>query len=63
VVQFAAETTLDATDIAGRVEHLVSGHATRFASLAALYTFMAACLQDVLQTSTAADAEERRLRD
>jgi hypothetical protein len=40
VVQFAAETTLDATGITGRVEHLVSGQATRFQSVAALFAFI-----------------------
>jgi hypothetical protein len=59
VVQFAAETTLDATDVTGRVEHGVSGHATRFTALAALYAFMVQCLQDVLPTFTAADAEKQ----
>jgi hypothetical protein len=53
VVQFAAETTLDVTGITGRVEHLVSGQATRFRSLEALFAFMTARLQEVQQTSTA----------
>lgn len=51
VVQFAAETTLNATDITGRVEHLVSGQAIRFQSLETLFAFMAAQLQEVQQTS------------
>lgn len=59
VVQFAAETTLDATGIAGRVEHLVSGHATRFQSVEALFAFMVARLQEVQQTSTGEDAADR----
>lgn len=63
VVQFAAETTLDATGITGRVEHLVSGHATRFQSVEALFAFMAVRLQEVQQTSTEAEAAERPLQD
>ena len=53
VVQCAAETTLDATGITVRVEHLISGQATRFRSVEALFAFMAARLQEVQQTSTA----------
>jgi hypothetical protein len=63
VVQFAAETTLDATGITGRVEHLVSGQATRFQSVAALFAFMAARLQEVQQTSTAEHVADKHLRD
>ena len=63
VVQFAAETTLDATGITGRVEHLVSGQATRFRSMAALFAFMAARLQEVQQTSTAENAADKHLQD
>ena len=63
VVQFAAETTLDATGITGRVEHLVSGQATRFQSMAALFAFMAARLQEVQQTSTAENAADKHLQD
>ena len=63
VVQFAADTTLDATGITGRVEHLVSGQAIRFRSVEALFTFMAARLQEVQQASTAEDATASRLRD
>lgn len=47
VVQFAAETRLDAVDLTGRVEHLASGRATRFQSAAALWAFMAAQLREV----------------
>ena len=63
VVQFAAETTLDATDITGRVEHLVSGQATQFQSVEALFAFMAARLQEVQQTSTAKNAVDTPLQD
>ena len=61
VVQFSAETALDATSITGRIEHLVSGQATRFQSVAALFAFMAARLHEVQQTSTEEEAEERHL--
>ena len=63
VVQFAADTRLDATGITGRVEHLVSGQAIVFRSVEALFTFMAARLQEVQQLSTAEDAAESRLHD
>jgi hypothetical protein len=63
VVQFAADTTLDTIGMTGRVEHLVSGQATRFQSVEALFAFMVARLQEVQQTSTAEDAEASRLRD
>ena len=63
VVQLAAETTLDATGITGRVEHLVSGQAIRFESVEALCAFMVARLQEVQQTTTVEDAEASRLRD
>jgi len=33
VVQFAAHTALDAEDLAGRVEHVVSGQVTQFHSM------------------------------
>jgi hypothetical protein len=61
VVQCAAETTPEATGLTGRVEHLVSGHAIRFQSVAALFAFMAARLHEVQQTSTEEEAEERHL--
>jgi hypothetical protein len=51
VVQFATETTLDVQGLTGRVEHIVSGHATRFASAEALFALMVERLQDVQQTS------------
>jgi hypothetical protein len=57
VVQFAAETRLDAQGLSGRVEHIVSGQATRFASAPALFAFMAERLRDVQQTSRAEQAE------
>jgi 2-polyprenyl-3-methyl-5-hydroxy-6-metoxy-1,4-benzoquinol methylase len=51
------------TGITGRVEHLVSGQATRFQSVAALFAFMAARLQEVQQTSTAEHAVDQHLQD
>jgi hypothetical protein len=63
VVQFAAETTLDATGITGRVEHLVSGQAIRFQSVEALFAFMAAQLSEVQQTSRAKNAVDTPLQD
>ena len=63
VVQFAAETTLDAMGITGRVEHLVSGQATRFQSAEALFAFMVARLREVQQTSLGEETEERHLQD
>lgn len=63
VVQFAAETPLDATGMTGRVEHLVSGRATRFESMEALVAFMMERLQEIQKTSIAEAAEERCLRD
>ena len=63
VVQCAAETTLDATGITGRVEHLRLGASDRFQSVEALFAFMAARLQEVQQTSTAEYAAENHLHD
>ena len=47
VVQFAAHTALDAEDLAGRVEHVVSGQATQFHSLQALFEFVVQVLQAI----------------
>jgi hypothetical protein len=58
VVQCAAETPLDAPGLIGRVEHLVSGQATRFVSAEALLAFMVERLQDVRQPPGAAEAEK-----
>jgi hypothetical protein len=63
VVQFAADTTLDTMGLTGRVEHLVSGQATRFRSVEALFAFMAARLREVQQTSPGEETEERHLQD
>ena len=40
VVQFYADTGLDATRMAGRVEHVVSGQVSHFHSLATLLSFI-----------------------
>ena len=53
VVQFRAETELERGRWAGRVEHVVSGQATHFASLEELVAFMARVL-------TAVRAQSRR---
>jgi hypothetical protein len=41
VVQFRAETDVAQERCTGRVEHVISGQATRFASVAELLAFMA----------------------
>ncbi len=53
VVQFRAETELERGRCAGRVEHVVSGQATHFASLEELVAFMG-------QVLTAVRASHRR---
>jgi hypothetical protein len=47
VVQFRAETEVGQGRCTGRVEHVVSGQATRFASLEELLAFMAQVLADI----------------
>jgi hypothetical protein len=47
VVQFRAETEVEQGRCTGRVEHVVSGQATRFASLEELLAFMAQVLATV----------------
>ncbi len=47
VVQFAARTNIAAGCCVGRVEHIVSGQATRFASQAELLAFIARVLLGV----------------
>ncbi len=44
VVQFRAEADVDREQIAGRVEHVVSGQATHFSSWQELHTFIAQLL-------------------
>ena len=45
VVQFLATAEVDAGRLEGRVEHVVSGQATHFASLEDLLAFMARVLR------------------
>ena len=46
VVQFRAETAVAAGQLVGRVEHVVSGQATTFATLDALLAFLACRLAE-----------------
>lgn len=50
VVQFGPATQVDAGQVEGRVEHLVSRQATRFHSLEALLAFIARVLREVRDT-------------
>jgi hypothetical protein len=45
VLQFAADTGLDAQGLAGRVEHVASGQASRFESMEGLVAFVIQVLQ------------------
>ena len=47
VVQFSPATQVDADQVEGRVEHLVSRQATRFQSLEALLAFISRVLREV----------------
>ena len=47
VVQFETTTGLDAESLAGRVEHIESGQATRFQSMTVLIEFVAQALQEI----------------
>jgi len=47
VVRVEANTALDAENLAGRVEHVVSGQATQFQSMKALFAFIVQVLQAV----------------
>jgi hypothetical protein len=53
VVQFTAQTNVERGQFAGRVEHVVSGHARRFQTLEELV----ACLVQMLVTLGVEDAE------
>ena len=46
VVQFHTDTELETGRMSGRVEHVVSGRATRFDSLEALLAFIGQVLRD-----------------
>ncbi len=45
VVQFSADTSLEAQSMTGRIEHLQSGENTRFQSLEMLQTFVTRVLR------------------
>lgn len=50
VVQFYADTTLDAIHMSGRVEHVVSGQVGHFRSLATLLDFITRVLVEAETT-------------
>ena len=54
VVQFYADTALDATRISGRVEHVVTGQVRHFCSIATLLDFITHVL---VEGETAGKAE------
>ncbi len=63
VVQFSDATSFARDELAGRVEHVRSGHAVRFASLAQLLDFFAAELARASScTGTAAAGAVSRKR-
>jgi hypothetical protein len=55
VVQLHSDTQVEAGQITGRIEHLVSRQATMFESLDVLLAFMARVLQDIRHTSGSQD--------
>jgi hypothetical protein len=56
VVQFGPATQVDAGQVEGRVEHLVSRQATRFQSLEALLAFVSRVLRGVRDARAAAES-------
>ena len=61
VVQFYAETHVEAGQLVGRVEHVVSGHAAHFKSLEGLLAFLARVLREVqMEATTPSDIAKRR---
>jgi hypothetical protein len=54
VVQFYADTTLDAIHMSGRVEHVISGQVRHFRSLATLLDFITHVL---VEAETVGEAE------
>jgi hypothetical protein len=56
VVQFGPATQLDAGQVEGRVEHLVSRQATRFQSLQALLAFISRVLREVRDAHATAES-------
>jgi hypothetical protein len=61
VVQWATDTQIEEGHIYGRVEHVVSRHATHFTSLDALLAFMARVLREVAAHEHGAQDEVERL--
>jgi hypothetical protein len=60
VVQFAAGTPRDSINMTGRVEHIASGQAMRFQTVAALVAFMIERLHTVLTPSAPEDTAPAR---
>jgi hypothetical protein len=56
VVQFGPATQVDAGQVEGRVEHLVSRQATRFQSLEALLGFISRVLREVRDAQSMAES-------
>jgi len=56
VVQFGPATQVDAGQVEGRVEHLVSRQATRFQSLEALLAFINRVLREVRDAHSTAES-------
>jgi hypothetical protein len=56
VVQFGPATQVDAGQVEGRVEHLVSRQATRFQSLEALVAFISRVLREVRDADSMAES-------
>ena len=56
VVQFRTDVHLETGHIAGRVEHVVSGQATHFASLETLVAFMVQVLENLGETPPAQES-------
>ena len=52
VVQLHSDTQIEAGQVTGRIEHLVSRHAIMFESLDTLLAFIARMLQEVRHTNT-----------
>jgi hypothetical protein len=55
VVQFGPATQVDAGQVEGRVEHLVSRQATRFQSLETLLAFITRVLREVREARSTAE--------
>lgn len=60
VVQFRVETNVEVGQIAGRVEHVVSGQATHFQSLDELLSFIMRMLNEVRAPPTTNEGKEQK---